>query len=330
MILTLKDKSNNNSILIVIITLSLSALALILSPVISPDYYFYENDYNNFLQNSDSQDYFYELLKRIFRLFVSFDLFYFLLVSTIIFFKIKLFSYFSVSYIYFLPFYIVSFYILHDLIQFRLSLGLVLFLYSIYLYENKHLKKALIVFFISIFTHNSIIILLIPILVSKFSYKFIVIFLILIGLFFFNIDFELAYEFIIDSNLLEFSAKNADYLFELSKVKFELFFSKLAWLFLLNIILLKFIFFKYKIKSKLMRFEKFVFISFIFGIFFLSIFSDNMVLSNRLFELLIFYLPLMQGLCFYQLMKRSHMISMLYFSCLIIINFILFTNPLIT
>lgn len=238
-------------------------------------------------------------------------------------------KYFSVSFIYFVPFYICSFYILHDLIQFRLSLGLVLFLYSAFLYQKRHFSKALVVFLISIFTHNSIIILLIPIILCQFSYKSVIIFLILSSLIFLNIDFELIYDFIVEMNLLELSAKNADYFFELSKIKFELFISKLGWFFLLNIFLLKFIFYKYKVKSDLIHFEKFIIISFIFGLLFLSIFSDNMVLANRLFELLIFYFPVVQGVCYYHLIKRSQMLSITYLLSQIVVNYILFTNQLI-
>lgn len=89
MISTYSKKANNDSILILVISFSLSSIGLILSPTISPDYYFYENDYNSFLKNSDSQDYVYEFLKGIFRLFVSFDLFYFLILNAIIFLKLN-------------------------------------------------------------------------------------------------------------------------------------------------------------------------------------------------------------------------------------------------
>lgn len=327
--LKISNKIDNYTILVLTISFFLSSLALILSPIISPDYYFYERDFYDFLQKSDSQDLTYETLKRFFRLFTSFDLFYFIMINTIVYFKIKLFKHFSVSYIYFLPFYIFSFYILHDLIQFRLSLGLVLFLYSIFLYENKLYIKALLIFVSSILAHNSIVILLLPIIVSQFSYKSIIIFLAVSSLIFFNTDFESLYEFISQNNLIELSSKNADYFFELSKINFKPFISKLALVFLLNIILLKFIFHKYTIKSDLIRFEKFVVISFSFGVFFLSIFSENMVLANRIFELLIFYFPLIQGLCFYHLFKRSQVISIMYLFSQILINFILFTNQLL-
>ena len=161
----------------------------------SPDYFNYIQSYSEANLIINVQEPLWNLITYTASRIIDFNLFLVLLTFVTLSIKYKfLKTYFPKQYLIAFILYLSSYFLLHELIQIRVSLAIALFIISYHLMKKKYLLGGIITFIFSVGTHLSILIvtLFIPIYLLRKSNKFFILFTLSI-IFLFIISLSLEY-----------------------------------------------------------------------------------------------------------------------------------------